>query len=115
MGYQGQKKVIFDEFSGATLTPLMFQRVCDRYPMMINIKGGQIACAVNEVHITSNYLPSKWWSEKTKYNRDAIYRRIHEVHYHSALGVNQVLVSDAAGHAMDKLAPLLYVPPHGAQ
>ena len=32
--------------------------------------------------ITSNYKPNEWWSEKTKYKEEAIYRRIHEVHWH---------------------------------
>lgn len=110
LGYKGETKVILDEFSGSTCAPLFFQRLCDRYPLWINVKGGQVPCMAVDVHITSNFLPSQWWSEKTKYNREAVYRRIHEVHYHRALNDNVVLVSDVNGYAMDKLAPYLYVP-----
>lgn len=36
----------------------------------------------SDIHITSNYLPESWWGEKTKFNRQAIDRRISVVHWH---------------------------------
>jgi len=86
IGYQGEKKIILDEFGGHCLSPLMFQRLCDAYKFMCNVKGGFVPCQATEIHITSNYMPDRWWNEKTKYNHDAVARRIHEVHYHDKYG-----------------------------
>lgn len=86
VGYKGQEVAILDEFGGHTMQPLQFQRLCDRYPMWLPIKGGEVPCNIRLVHITSNYKPNEWWSEKTRYNQDAIYRRISEVHYHYEFG-----------------------------
>lgn len=111
IGYKGEKTIIMDEFSGSTCSPLFFQRLCDRYPLWLNVKGGQVPCNADTIRITSNYLPSQWWSEKTRYNQGAIYRRIHEVHYHDALDSCTRLESDEVSTAMDKLmSQLLYVP-----
>ncbi|AMH87749.1 replication-associated protein [Pacific flying fox faeces associated circular DNA virus-7] len=82
IGYQGEETAILDEFGGHTLPPKQLQRLCDKYPYWMSIKGGEVACHIRTVHICSNYLPSGWWSEKTLYNEDAIYRRIVEVHWH---------------------------------
>jgi len=59
-----------------TLAGLSLTNVC-----MLG-QGGCQPCKVTTVHITSNYLPSQWWKEGTRYNREAIARRIHECHYH---------------------------------
>lgn len=109
-GYAGQSKVILDEFSGHVLTPLMFQRLCDKYPLMLNVKGGSMPCKVTEVHICSNYLPSQWWGEKTRYNQQAVYRRINVVHWHYDFKKLRVYLSDDSGYAMDKLVNKLYTP-----
>lgn len=82
IGYKGQETCIFDEFSGAVLPPKMFQRVADKYPLWLPVKGGEEPCRIQTVHICSNYLPHQWWSEKTQVCLAAIYRRIVEVHWH---------------------------------
>ena len=105
-GYTGQKKIIFDEFGGHTLAPLTLQRICDIYPFTVNIKGTSAPFLGNDIHICSNYLPIHWWNEKTKFNREAIYRRIDVVHFHYALGKCVFYTSDTKGQmpgcAMEK-------------
>lgn len=66
------------------MPPLMLQRVCDKGPYTCNVKGGDVPFAGTDLHIISNYLPEQWWSEKTRFNREAIYRRISVVHWHYA-------------------------------
>lgn len=83
-GYTGQPILVLDEMNGSTMPPLLFQRVCDKFPCRVNKKGGSHPLLAKDIRITSNYLPSQWWKEGTKYNQEAIYRRIHEVHYHNA-------------------------------
>lgn len=108
IGYNGQSKVILDEFGGHTMSPLMFQRVLDRYPFTANIKGGSINFNGTDIHITSNYLPNNWWKEGTKYNQDAVYRRIHEVHYHDKIKHYHKFVSDENSNAMEKLIEFVH-------
>lgn len=102
-GYNGETTIILDEFGGHCLTPLMFQRLCDRYPFECNIKGGSTHCNATDIHICSNYLPSNWWKEGTKFNAAAIYRRIHEVHYHDKIKHFEVFKTDEESTAIDKL------------
>lgn len=98
IGYQGETKAIFDEFGGHTMRPLEFQRVADKYPYWVNVKGGQVPCNVRELHVCSNYLPQSWWGEKTKVNLDAIHRRISVVHWHKRVGECDVFECDEDPH-----------------
>lgn len=84
-GYTGQRVVVLDEFSGRTCAPTVFQKICDKYPMNVPIKGRSASLAATHVRLTSNFLPSKWWKEGTRYQRDAVFRRINEVHYHDTI------------------------------
>lgn len=81
-GYSGQSHVVLDEFRGCTLRPLDFQRICDKTPYTCNIKGGHFPFRGTDIRITSNFAPHAWWSAKTKISEDAIWRRIHVVHFH---------------------------------
>lgn len=108
-GYKGESTIILDEFGGHCLTPLMFQRLCDKYPFMVNVKGGCVPCNGSLIHITSNYLPAQWWSEKTRYNSEAIYRRIHVVHWHRIRGAYRMYESDENEYAMNKFLKDTYV------
>lgn len=47
LGYKGEANCLFDEFGGHVLKPLQFQRVCDKYPMWLPVKGGQVPCNVS--------------------------------------------------------------------
>jgi len=84
LNYRGERICVLDDFSGCVLKPIEFQRLCDKYPYMLNIKGSQMPCNVRTVRISSNYAPNEWWSEKTRYHKPAIYRRISTVFYHYA-------------------------------
>lgn len=106
-GYTGQRTVIMDEFGGHTLSPLLFQRVCDKYPYTVPIKGRSAPLLATNIHITSNYLPSRWWKEGTRYDQGAIFRRIHEVHWHRSNDFDDpncvmAFSSNADGTAMDQ-------------
>lgn len=106
-GYRGQNTLIFDEFTGHTMRPTTLNRVLDVYPFTVNIKGRSAPMRSKDIHITSNYLPSRWWKEGTRYSQDALYRRIQEVHYHYAYQRMRVYKSDETQYAMDKLVTYL--------
>lgn len=71
-------------------------------------------CRATEIHICSNFLPENWWGEKTKFNREAVDRRITVVHYHDKYKHFFLYKSDEESSAMDKLRTKLnsvhYIP-----
>lgn len=79
--YNYERSVILDDFDGCCLSFGDFKRVLDRYPTIVEIKGGAQSLLANHFVITTNYYPSHWWSLKTTgtVGRDAIWRRITRV------------------------------------
>lgn len=75
-GYKNQDVVIFDEVND----PLqyfgrsLFLQLCDRYPMTVNVKGGEREWNPKEIHFTSNYDPTYW-----VFSDPAVKRRVHEI------------------------------------
>lgn len=59
-GYDGQENVVIDEFFGWLPRSLMCS-LCDRYPLMVNIKGGAVPFLAKRIWITSNIDPEEWW------------------------------------------------------
>lgn len=77
-GYDGQPTVVLDDFYGWIALNEML-RLMDRYPMMVQTKGGQTTFAARSLLITSNALPSHWYSKIFSEQRSAapsFYRRI---------------------------------------
>lgn len=61
-GYDGQENVVIDEFFGWLPRDLMC-RLCDRYPCMVDTKGGSTKWYPKRIWITSNAHPFEWWSK----------------------------------------------------
>lgn len=61
-GYIGQAVVVIDEFYGWIARDLMC-RICDRYPLNVETKGGSQPFLAKKIFITSNEHPSAWWSK----------------------------------------------------
>lgn len=59
-GYTKHDAVIIDEFYGWLPFDLLL-RICDRYPLMVESKGGQIQFVAKTIVITSNQLPGSWY------------------------------------------------------
>lgn len=59
-GYFQHTTVIIDEFYGWMPFDLLL-RVCDRYPLLVETKGGQMQFVANRIVITSNHAPSTWY------------------------------------------------------
>ena len=54
IGYTGQKVCIIDDFKGNKIAPAILQRVADKFPMWVPIKGG-------EVPVNSMFLNPLTW------------------------------------------------------
>jgi len=60
-GYKGEKHIIIDEFYG-WIPRTMMQVICDRYPAIIDTKGGARNFLATKIWITSNEPPEQWWA-----------------------------------------------------
>jgi len=60
-GYKGEKHIIIDEFYGWIPRNQMLT-LCDRYPCIIDHKGGARNFLGKKIWITSNDAPETWWN-----------------------------------------------------
>lgn len=72
-GYTGQKVVIIDDFYGWLSWDLLL-RLCDRYPLDVETKGGSVAFVAETIVITSNKDYSEWY--KPEIDKAPLTRRI---------------------------------------
>lgn len=59
-GYFKHEVVILDEFYGWLPYDTLL-RICDRYPMLVETKGGQTQFVAKKIIITTNSEPSSWY------------------------------------------------------
>lgn len=78
-GYDNHKTVIIDDFYGWIKYDTLL-RLCDRYPMMVDTKGGACNFVAENIIITSNSQPEEWYPNiSCNINRwGAFLRRIDE-------------------------------------
>jgi len=84
--YSGQETVIIDEFYGWLPYDLIL-RLCDRYPLMVEVKGGQVQFIAKTIIFTSNQLPERWY--KNVYF-SSFTRRVHEWHIFPIWGEHEI-------------------------
>lgn len=58
--YNSQEVVILDEFYGWIPFDTLL-RLCDRYPLLVETKGGQVQFVAKTIIITTNIIPSSWY------------------------------------------------------
>lgn len=78
-GYNGQVNVIIDEFRGA-IDISHILRWCDRYPVIVEVKGASVVLKATTIWITSNLHPKDWYPGLDKSTLDALIRRL-EIHH----------------------------------
>lgn len=71
--YDGEDAVIIDDYYGWLPFDTLL-RLCDRYPLLVESKGGNLNFTSRHICITSNTLPSHWYRNIS--NIEALYRRI---------------------------------------
>nr|DAW01722.1 MAG TPA: Putative viral replication protein [Cressdnaviricota sp.] len=60
-GYAGEDSILLDEYRGqCPLQKLLM--ILDKYPLMLEIKGGMVAARFTKVFITTNSEPEVWYS-----------------------------------------------------
>lgn len=85
-GYEDHKVVVVDEFYGWIAFDTCL-RLCDRYPMLVETKGGNVNFVAETIVFTTNNLPTSWW--KNIYFK-AFARRVDEWHVFPVWGDHNV-------------------------
>lgn len=70
-GYDGEEKVVLDDCEENHFTRQEMLRLCDRYPLKVEVKGGFVNFLAKTIYITTNQNPWKWYG-----GDDAWLRRI---------------------------------------
>lgn len=70
--YEGEETVVIDEFYGWIQWSVLL-RLCDKYKMMVETKGGQVQFVSKRIIFTTNTLPILWYKDKYF---DAFKRRV---------------------------------------
>lgn len=78
--YRGQPNVVIDEFRGGIDIAHML-RWLDRYPVLVETKGGSVPLAATTIWITSNLEPAAWYPEIDDETRRALMRRLEVTHF----------------------------------
>jgi len=84
-GYTNQETVIIDEFYGWLPFDLCL-RLCDRYPLHVETKGGNVNFVAKNIIFTTNNLPSSWW--KCDVYFPSFTRRVDEWHIFPVWGMH---------------------------
>lgn len=74
LGYNGEDVVVFEETDPADFPRDFLLRLLDRYPLRVNIKGGDRNWKPRTIYFTSNNDPTAWLQ-----NDAALWRRVTEV------------------------------------
>jgi hypothetical protein len=79
-GYRNQPHVVIDEFRGGIDIGHML-RWLDRYPVIVEVKGGAVCLQATKIWITSNLSPDDWFPEADPVTKDALMRRLTVTHF----------------------------------
>ncbi len=74
-GYDAQENVVIDEFYGWLPFDLLC-RMCDRYPLMVDTKGGMVNFFPKKIFFTSNIPPNEWYVSIDVRRVEALTRRL---------------------------------------
>lgn len=80
-GYRGQEHVIIDEFRGSIDIAYLLLWL-DRYPCVVEIKGGSRPLCAKKIWITSNLNPrTEWFPDEKEETMNALVRRLNITHF----------------------------------
>lgn len=75
-GYDQHETVVLDDFKDGDLRLTDLQRLLDRYPLWVEVKGGAVPMLARRYVITSNSHPEAWYPKADVHK--TILRRIHD-------------------------------------
>lgn len=81
-GYRDQQHVVLDEFRGGIDIGHIL-RWLDRYPVIVEVKGGAVCLVATTIWITSNIHPRLWYPDLDLETTAALLRRLNVTEYTS--------------------------------
>lgn len=63
LGYRGESSVVFDDFDPSLMPRDIFLTLTDRYPDVVNVKGGEEGWLAKTIYFTSNFNPVDWYAD----------------------------------------------------
>lgn len=75
-GYDQHETVVLDDFKDGDLRLTDLQRLLDRYPLWVEVKGGAVPMLAKRYVITSNSHPDTWYPKADQHK--TIMRRVHD-------------------------------------
>lgn len=78
-GYEGHEDVIIDDYRTNMCTFSYLLRLFDRYPLLIQVKGGYVQFVAKRVFVTCPHSPSAMWQNRTDEEMQQLERRIEHV------------------------------------
>lgn len=79
-GYTGESHVVVDEFRGG-IDIAHILRWLDRYPVLVETKGGTVALRATTIWLTSNKDPREWYPDLDEDTKAALLRRLQIKHF----------------------------------
>ncbi|ASV72306.1 replication associated protein [Porcine circovirus 1] len=99
-GYHGEEVVVLDDFYGWLPWDDLL-RLCDRYPLTVETKGGTVPFLARSILITSNQAPQEWYSSTAVQPVEALYRRITTLQFWKTAGEQSTEVPEGRFEAVD--------------
>jgi len=87
-GYDREPCVILDDFKG-WIKPHDLWRILDKWECRLPTKGAVRYAFYTHFFITSNYPPDKWYSDEVVFERDALFRRLHNIYLYAWSGTGR--------------------------
>lgn len=91
-GYQQHNNVVIDEFRG-DIDIAHLLRWFDRYPVIVEIKGGATTLKAENIWITSNLNPREWYKECDEMTKQALFRRMNIIYFPEIFNFNNNLAT----------------------
>jgi len=104
-GYDGQTTVVLDDFYGWLKYDDML-RLMDRYPLLVQTKGGQRQFLARKLLITSNSLPRSWYSKIYEVQKNALPAFIRRVDKWIFMGTHLSIATSSYEQFLERLDTL---------
>jgi hypothetical protein len=88
-GYDGEKCVIFNDFTGSDISVKEWNKVFDEQPHWVETKGGSTWLEFTTCYISSNFPPSMWWPHVSLGRVRSAHERITSCNYVGTVSGNK--------------------------
>lgn len=103
--YDGQKCIIFNDFTGQDMSVKEWNKVFDEEPHLVETKGGSTWLEFKDCYISSNFPPSMWWPNVSIGRMRSAIKRIFRCFYVGTVSGNEFDVTIVREHDPQTVPP----------